>query len=147
MQWDLRELPDSNKSIPLIMEGRDIIGQAHTGTGKTAAFGIPSIENLDSDSRELQLLVLCPTRELVVQVTEEFKKLVKYKKKISVVPVYGGQQIDRQFKALEKGAQVIIGTPGRTMDHMRRGTIDVSTLKTVVLDEADEMLDMDSERT
>ncbi len=134
--------PIQTKAIPLIMEGRDIIGQAHTGTGKTAAFGIPSIENLDSDSRELQLLVLCPTRELVVQVTEEFKKLVKYKKKISVVPVYGGQQIDRQFKALEKGAQVIIGTPGRTMDHMRRGTIDVSTLKTVVLDEADEMLDM-----
>lgn len=134
--------PIQSKGIPPILEGKDIIGQAHTGTGKTAAFGIPSIEKINPHDKTLQLLVLCPTRELVVQVSEEFIKLSKYKTGISIVPVYGGQQIDRQLKSLKKGAQIIIGTPGRTMDHIRRGTIDTSTLKMVVLDEADEMLDM-----
>ena len=134
--------PIQSKAIGPIMEGKDIIGQAHTGTGKTAAFAIPAIENLDLDSKKIQVLILCPTRELVVQVAEEFLKLVKFKEKISVVPVYGGQQIERQLKALKSGAQVVIGTPGRTMDHIRRGTIDVSNLKMVILDEADEMLDM-----
>lgn len=134
--------PIQSKAIGPILEGKDIIGQAHTGTGKTAAFAIPAIERLNPNSKELQVLILCPTRELVVQVAEEFVKLTKYKEKISVVPVYGGQQIDRQLKALKSGAQVVIGTPGRTIDHIKRGTIDTSNLKMVILDEADEMLDM-----
>lgn len=134
--------PIQSKAIGPILAGKDIIGQAHTGTGKTAAFGIPGIEKIDPNDKSLQLLVLCPTRELVVQVSEEFIKLTKYKSKISIVPVYGGQQIDRQLKSLKQGAQIVIGTPGRTMDHIRRRTIDTSKLKMVVLDEADEMLDM-----
>jgi ATP-dependent RNA helicase DeaD len=134
--------PIQSKAIGPILEGKDIIGQAHTGTGKTAAFAIPAIESLDLNSKKNQVLILCPTRELVVQVAEEFLKLIKFKEKISVVPVYGGQQIERQLKALKAGAQVVIGTPGRTMDHIKRGTIDVSNLKMVILDEADEMLDM-----
>jgi len=134
--------PIQSKAIGPILEGKDIIGQAHTGTGKTAAFGIPGIEKIDPEDKSLQLLVLCPTRELVVQVSEEFLKLSKFKTKISIVPIYGGQQIDRQLKSLKQGAQIVIGTPGRTMDHIRRRTINTSTLKMVVLDEADEMLDM-----
>lgn len=134
--------PIQAESIPAILEGKDIIGQAQTGTGKTAAFGIPTIENLDTDNKDLQLIVLCPTRELVVQVAQEFSKLLKYKKELKVVPIYGGQQIDKQLKSLKKGAQIVVGTPGRTMDHIKRGSIDMSTIKTVVLDEADEMLDM-----
>ncbi|MEI8377684.1 MAG: DEAD/DEAH box helicase [bacterium] len=134
--------PIQSKAIGPIMEGKDIIGQAHTGTGKTAAFAIPAIEKIDINSKKTQVLILCPTRELVVQVAEEFVKLGKFKEKISVAPVYGGQQIERQLKALKSGAQVVIGTPGRTMDHLRRGTLDVSNLKMVILDEADEMLDM-----
>jgi len=134
--------PIQSESIPYIMKGMDIIGQAQTGTGKTAAFAIPTIEKLEIGNKNIQAIVLCPTRELVIQVTEEFRKLTKYMEKISVVPIYGGQEIDRQFKALKNRPQVIIGTPGRTMDHMRRGTIVLNDVKTVVLDEADEMLDM-----
>lgn len=125
-----------------ILEGRDIIGQAHTGTGKTAAYAIPAIENIDKIEQSTQLLILCPTRELVIQVEREIFKLVKYQQDISFVAVYGGQQIERQLSQLSRGAQIVIGTPGRLMDHLRRGSIDLSLLKTVVLDEADEMLDM-----
>lgn len=135
-------LPIQSESIPFLLEGRDIIAQAQTGTGKTAAFAIPTIEKLDSGVKGLQAVVLCPTRELVIQVTEEFRKLMKYQDYLAVVPVYGGQEIELQLKALKKNPQVIIGTPGRTMDHMRRGTIKMDSVKIVILDEADEMLDM-----
>jgi ATP-dependent RNA helicase DeaD len=134
--------PIQSEAIPLIMNGKNIIGQAQTGTGKTAAFAIPVIEKLNPESKEIQAIILCPTRELVIQVSEEFRKLMKYKENLYVVPVYGGQQIERQLSSLKKGAQVIIGTPGRLMDHMKRGSIKLNGIKTVVLDEADEMLDM-----
>ncbi len=134
--------PIQSLAIPSIMDGRDVIGQAQTGTGKTAAFGIPILEKVDPYEKELQAIILCPTRELAIQVAEELKKLSKYLKKIRVLPIYGGQPIDRQIKALDKGVQIVIGTPGRVMDHMRRGTLDMTNIKIVVLDEADEMLDM-----
>lgn len=129
-------------AIPLVMEGRDVVGQAQTGTGKTAAFGIPILEAVDPRSNELQALVLCPTRELAIQVAEELNTLAKYKRNLRVLPVYGGQPIDRQFKALRQGVQIVIGTPGRVMDHMERGTLRLDKVRMVVLDEADEMLDM-----
>lgn len=134
--------PIQSEAIPILLQGRDIVGQAETGSGKTAAFAIPVIERLDLNKRETQAIVLCPTRELVVQVAEEFRKLTKYMPRISVVPVYGGQPIDRQLKLLRDNPQVIIGTPGRTMDHMRRKSLKLSGVTMVVLDEADEMLDM-----
>lgn len=134
--------PIQSLAIPYIMEGKDVIGQAQTGTGKTAAFGIPVLEMVDPDEKDLQAVILCPTRELAIQVAEELRKLSKYLKKIRVLPIYGGQPIERQIKALDKGVQVIIGTPGRVMDHMRRGTLIMNEVKIVVLDEADEMLDM-----
>ncbi|MDX9801915.1 MAG: DEAD/DEAH box helicase, partial [Spirochaetia bacterium] len=137
--------PIQSETIPIILEGRDVIGQAQTGTGKTAAFAIPIIEKLTPGSRSLQALVLCPTRELVIQITEEFRKLMKFMGTVSdssVVAVYGGQEIDRQFKALKKKPLIIVGTPGRMMDHMRRGSISLGPVSMVVLDEADEMLDM-----
>ncbi len=134
--------PIQSETIPHIMQGIDIIGQAQTGTGKTAAFAIPIIERLDYDSTDIQAIVMCPTRELVIQVTDEFRKLMKYKGNITVTPVYGGQEIERQFKALRKNTQIVIGTPGRTIDHIKRGTIKLDAIKFVVLDEADEMLDM-----
>ncbi|HVD97781.1 MAG TPA: DEAD/DEAH box helicase [Cytophagaceae bacterium] len=134
--------PIQAEAIPHIMEGKDIIGQAQTGTGKTAAFGIPLIDRLDASDKSIQALVMCPTRELAVQVANEFKKLLKYKKGINCIPVYGGESIERQISALKRGVQVIIGTPGRVMDHMDRGTISFDKIKMVVLDEADEMLNM-----
>ena len=134
--------PIQSQAIPLIQQGRDIIGQSQTGTGKTAAFGIPCLERIQADDRRLQALILCPTRELAIQVSEEFRKLLKYKENIRVVPIYGGQPIDRQILALKKGAQVVIGTPGRVMDHMRRRTLKMETVQMMILDEADEMLDM-----
>ncbi|EPR37214.1 DEAD/DEAH box helicase domain protein [Desulfovibrio sp. X2] len=129
-------------AIPLLMEGRDVVGQAQTGTGKTAAFGIPVLEMVDPKNRAVQAIVLCPTRELAIQVAEEFTALSRHRKGLHVVPVYGGQPIDRQFRALRLGAQVVIGTPGRVMDHMERGTLDLGSVRMAVLDEADEMLDM-----
>ncbi|MDD3985257.1 MAG: DEAD/DEAH box helicase [Methanobacterium sp.] len=134
--------PIQSLAIPHILEGKDVTGQAQTGTGKTAAFGIPILEMVDPSEKDLQAVILCPTRELAIQVAEELKKLSKYMKRVSVLPVYGGQPIDRQIKALRKGVQIIIGTPGRVMDHMRRGTLDMGKVKILVLDEADEMLDM-----
>ena len=134
--------PIQSLAIPQILAHKDVTGQAQTGTGKTAAFGIPLLENIDSNDKNLQAIILCPTRELAIQVAEELKKLSKYLPKIDVLPVYGGQPIDRQIKALQTGVQVIIGTPGRVMDHIDRRTIRLNTIKTVILDEADEMLDM-----
>lgn len=132
------------EAILPVLQKRDIIGQARTGTGKTAAYAIPAIENIDENDSSTQLLILCPTRELVIQVENEIRKLTKYKKEISFTAVYGGQQIEKQLNSIRNkgGAQIVIGTPGRLMDHLRRGSIDLSALKTVVLDEADEMLDM-----
>ena len=134
--------PIQSQAISIIMAGRDVIGQSQTGTGKTAAFGIPCLEQIDAENKKLQAVILCPTRELAIQVSEEFRKLLKYTENIRVLPIYGGQPIDRQISALKKGAQVIIGTPGRVMDHMRRRTLKMETVKMMVLDEADEMLDM-----
>ncbi|MDQ1266337.1 MAG: ATP-dependent helicase DeaD [Bacteroidota bacterium] len=134
--------PIQTEAIPYLLAGNDIIGHAQTGTGKTAAFAIPIIEKLDMDSSAIQAIVMCPTRELVIQVTDEFRRLMKYKDNVSVTPVYGGQEIERQFKALRKNPQIIIGTPGRTIDHIKRGTVKLDKVSFVVLDEADEMLDM-----
>jgi ATP-dependent RNA helicase DeaD len=134
--------PIQSEAIPYIMEGRDVIGQAQTGTGKTAAFAIPALEMIDVDDKSVQTLVLCPTRELAVQVAEEFKKLGKYKKQVNSVAIYGGDSIEKQILALRRGVHVVIGTPGRVMDHMERKTLRLDRVKMVVLDEADEMLDM-----
>jgi len=134
--------PIQSEAIPFLLEKQDIIGQAQTGTGKTAAFAIPVIEHIDTTDKNIQAVILCPTRELVIQVTEECRKIAKYKENVSVVAIYGGQDIERQFRALKKSPQIVVGTPGRTMDHMRRGSIKFHTVKTIVLDEADEMLDM-----
>lgn len=134
--------PIQQQAIPLLMEGRDVIGQAQTGTGKTAAFGIPMLQRVEEENRNLQGLILCPTRELAIQAAEELRKFSKYMHGIKMVPIYGGQDITRQIKALKGGAQIIVGTPGRVMDHMRRHTIKLQDIKMVVLDEADEMLNM-----
>lgn len=134
--------PIQSLAIPHVLKGKDVTGQAQTGTGKTAAFGIPLLEMVNPSEKDLQAVILCPTRELAIQVAEELKKLSKYMKRVNVLPIYGGQPIERQIKALKKGVQIIIGTPGRVMDHMRRGTIEMDEVKILVLDEADEMLDM-----
>jgi ATP-dependent RNA helicase DeaD len=134
--------PIQTAAIPVVLEGKDIIGQAQTGTGKTAAFGIPTIESIDPSNRSVQALILCPTRELAIQVSGEIQKLAKYKQGISVVPIYGGQPYDRQLRALKQGVQIVIGTPGRVMDHIERGTLVLDNVKKIILDEADEMLDM-----
>lgn len=134
--------PIQSKAIPPILEGKDVIGQAQTGTGKTAAFGIPILDMIDPTDKKLQAVILCPTRELAIQVSEELKTLSCYKEKIRILPVYGGQPIQRQIRSLKKGVQIIIGTPGRVMDHMRRKTLKMENVHMVVLDEADEMLDM-----
>jgi ATP-dependent RNA helicase DeaD len=134
--------PIQAQAIPHILEGKDVIGQAQTGTGKTASFGIPILEMVDPQDQNLQALVLCPTRELAIQVAEEIRKLGKYLQGIKLLPIYGGQPIERQIRSLKKGVQIIIGTPGRVMDHMRRKTLKLDKVKMVVLDEADEMLNM-----
>lgn len=132
------------EAIPQVLSGNDIIAKAPTGSGKTAAFAIPVIEKLDlnPEHKSVQALVLCPTRELAIQVHREFEKLTKYFENISVVSVYGGQNIEKQLSALKKEPQIIVATPGRLMDHLRRGSIKLNLAHTVVLDEADEMLDM-----
>ncbi len=134
--------PIQAQAIPLQMEGLDIIGQAQTGTGKTAAFGIPLLQKIDPRSKKLQAIALCPTRELAIQVADEIRKLSKYMHGIKILPIYGGQDIVRQIRGLKEGTQIVIGTPGRVMDHMRRGTIKFDRVHTVILDEADEMLNM-----
>lgn len=134
--------PIQSQAIPVLLEGRDVVGQAQTGTGKTASFGIPILEMCDSDDKRIQALVLCPTRELSIQVAEEISKLGKFKRGLQVLPVYGGQPIERQLRALKKGVQIVIGTPGRVIDHINRRTIKTDNIKMMVLDEADEMFDM-----
>jgi ATP-dependent RNA helicase DeaD len=129
-------------AIPLIQAGRDVTAQAQTGTGKTAAFGIPIIEKIDPSRRVVQAIVLCPTRELAIQIAEEFSNLLAHIPRIVVLPVYGGQPIDRQLRALHHGVHIVIGTPGRIMDHLERRTLGLNDVATVVLDEADQMLDM-----
>jgi ATP-dependent RNA helicase DeaD len=134
--------PIQAKAIPVMRSGQDMIGQAQTGTGKTAAFGIPLLEKIDPKNKKLQAVVLCPTRELAIQVADEIRNLAKYMHGIKVLPIYGGQEIVKQIRSLKSGTQVIIGTPGRVMDHMRRKTIKMEGVHTIVLDEADEMLNM-----
>lgn len=134
--------PIQEQAIPILLEGKDVIGQAQTGTGKTAAFAIPMIQNVDPQLKKPQGIILCPTRELAMQAAEEIRKLTKYMHGIKVLPVYGGQDIGRQIRALSQGVQIIVGTPGRVMDHLRRHTIKTKCIKMIVLDEADEMLNM-----
>ena len=134
--------PIQSQAIPMVLSGVDVIGQAQTGTGKTASFGIPLLMKVDPNNKKTQAIVLCPTRELAIQCAEEIRKLAKYLHGIKVLPVYGGQDITRQIKALKGGATIIIGTPGRVMDHLRRKTIRLDYVETMVLDEADEMLNM-----
>jgi ATP-dependent RNA helicase DeaD len=134
--------PIQTLAIPHVMQGVDVVGQAQTGTGKTAAFGIPALDKIDLKNRKPQVLIMCPTRELAVQVSEEMAKLGKFKKGLRILPVYGGQSIDRQISALRKGVHVIIGTPGRLLDHLRRKTLKFDDTNTIILDEADEMLKM-----
>jgi len=133
--------PIQEQAIPYLLEGEDIIGQAQTGTGKTAAFGIPLIQKINPESRKVQAIILCPTRELAIQAAEELRKLAKYMHGIKILPIYGGQEIGKQISGL-RGVQIIVGTPGRVMDHMRRHTIKLADVSMVVLDEADEMLNM-----
>lgn len=134
--------PIQAQAIPVQLEGRDVVGQAQTGTGKTAAFGIPLLQKIDPHSKKLQAIALCPTRELAIQVAEEIRKLAKFMHGIKVLPIYGGQDITRQIRGLKEGTQIVIGTPGRVMDHMRRKTIRCDHIHTVIMDEADEMLNM-----
>ena len=134
--------PIQAQAIPYLMEGHDVIGQAQTGTGKTAAFGIPIVEKINPNSNKVQAIVLCPTRELSIQVSEEISKLAKFKEDIKVLPIYGGQPIERQLRALKKGVQIVIGTPGRVIDHINRKTLKMDNVGIFVLDEADEMFDM-----
>src|ERR1700744_3375743 len=134
--------PIQAEAIPVLMSGRDIVGQSQTGSGKTPAFAIPAVEKTEPSLRAVQVLILCPTRELAVQVSEEVHKLAFFKRGITALPIYGGQSYERQFWGLKQGAQIVIGTPGRIMDHMRRGTLRLEKLKMVILDEADVMLNM-----
>ncbi len=133
--------PIQVQAIPYLLEGEDIIGQAQTGTGKTAAFAIPTLQKIDPELRSLQTIILCPTRELAMQAADEIRSIARYMHGIKVLPVYGGQEIRKQITGL-RGTQIIVGTPGRVMDHMRRHTIKLDHVNMVVLDEADEMLDM-----
>ena len=134
--------PIQTEAIPVLLEGKDIIGQAQTGTGKTAAFGIPLIQKIDPKNRNVQAIVLCPTRELAIQGCNEMRRFSKFMQSVMIVPVYGGQDITGQIKLIRSGAQIVVGTPGRVMDHMRRNTLKLEHIKLVVLDEADEMLNM-----
>ncbi len=134
--------PIQSVAIPMIMEGRDVVGQSETGSGKTAAFCIPAIERVDPAVYATQVLILTPTRELATQVADEVHKLAAFKKGVRSVPIYGGASYERQFAELKRGAHIVVGTPGRLNDHMTRGTLDLSAVKLLVLDEADRMLDM-----
>ncbi|MEY2557261.1 MAG: ATP-dependent helicase DeaD [Verrucomicrobiota bacterium] len=134
--------PIQSAAIPVLLEGADVVGQSQTGSGKTAAFGIPAIQAVDASIRAPQVLILCPTRELAVQVAEEIAKLAFFKRGVRELPIYGGQSYERQFKGLHAGAQIIIGTPGRVMDHLERKSLKLDQIKMVILDEADRMLDM-----
>lgn len=134
--------PIQAAAIPVLQAGGDMIGQSQTGSGKTAAFGIPAIEKVDASNRAVQVLILCPTRELATQVADDIHKLSAFKKGVSAVPIYGGASYERQFYELNKGVQIVIGTPGRIIDHLERGTLKLANVHTMILDEADRMLDM-----
>src|SRR5215217_4569976 len=127
--------------IPALLAGRDVIAQAQTGSGKTAAFGLPIIDTINPKLRHVQALILCPTRELAIQVSEALHKYGRHKE-VETLPIYGGQPYERQFRGLQRGPQIVVGTPGRVMDHMRRNTLNLESVKFFILDEADEMLDM-----
>lgn len=134
--------PIQAEAIPPLLDRRDVIGQSQTGSGKTAAFGIPAVEFADPANRAVQVLMMCPTRELASQVAEEIAKLAHFKKGLRELPIFGGQSYDHQFRGLKAGPQIVIGTPGRLIDHIKQGTLNLSAVKMVVLDEADRMLDM-----
>ena len=134
--------PIQAAAIPLLLAGKDVVGQSQTGSGKTAAFAAPAVEKVDVSRRDTQILILCPTRELAIQVSEEVHKLALFKRGVHALPIYGGQSYDRQLFGLRQGAHIVIGTPGRVMDHMRRGTLQLAAVKLVVLDEVDVMLNM-----
>jgi ATP-dependent RNA helicase DeaD len=134
--------PIQAKIIPFMLQGKDVLGQAQTGTGKTAAFALPILSRIDLKLKDPQVLVLAPTRELAIQVAEAFQGYAARLKGFHVLPIYGGQDYNVQLRSLARGVHVVVGTPGRVMDHMRRGTLKLDSLKTLVLDEADEMLRM-----
>ena len=134
--------PIQAEAIPLLLQGKDVVGQSQTGSGKTVAFAAPALEKVTVEERTTQVLILCPTRELAVQVAEEVHKLALFKRGLQALPVYGGQSYDRQLYGLRQGAHVVIGTPGRVMDHMRRGTLRLNAIRMVILDEVDVMLNM-----
>jgi ATP-dependent RNA helicase DeaD len=134
--------PIQATAIPVLLQGRDVVGQSQTGSGKTAAFAVPAIEKVDVHRKAVQVVILCPTRELAVQVSEEVHKLACCKRGVHALPIYGGQSYERQLHGLKQGVQIVIGTPGRVMDHMRRGTLRLEAVRLAVLDEADVMLDM-----
>lgn len=134
--------PIQSKTLEHLLDGKDVIGQSQTGTGKTAAYGLPIINSIDKKNNKVQALILCPTRELALQVVGELRKFAKYEEGVKSLAVYGGEGIEKQIMALKKGVKIVVGTPGRIMDHMRRKTIKLANIKTVVLDEADEMLSM-----
>ena len=134
--------PIQAQAIPVQLEGLDIIGQAQTGTGKTAAFGIPLVQMIDPEDERVQAIVLCPTRELAIQAADELRRYAKYLPGVKVLPVYGGQDIEKQIRSLRGKVSIVVGTPGRVMDHMRRHTLKLEGIRMVVLDEADEMLNM-----
>ncbi len=134
--------PIQSKAIPEILKGRDLVGQSQTGTGKTASFGLPLIDMIDTTKSAVQSLILCPTRELAIQITEELRKFTKYSEGAKCLAVYGGEPIDKQIRGLKSGVKIVVGTPGRIMDHLRRKTLKTTDIKMVVLDEADEMLNM-----
>ncbi len=134
--------PIQAQAIPVALTGRDVVGQSHTGSGKTMAFGIPVVQGVDGSKRHVQALILCPTRELAMQVCAEIHKLASFKEGVRATPVYGGASYDRQIRALQSGSQIVVGTPGRILDFMERGLLKVDGLKSLVFDEADEMLDM-----
>ncbi len=134
--------PIQTGAIPPLLEGGDVVGQSQTGSGKTAAFAIPAIESVDPGLSATQVLILCPTRELAVQVAEETAKLASFKNGVRELPIYGGQSYDRQFRGLKKGAHIVIGTPGRILDHIEKGTLKLQNIRSIILDEADRMLDM-----
>jgi len=134
--------PIQAETIPLVMAGKDLVGQAQTGTGKTAAFALPLLSRIDLKKKLPQVLVLAPTRELAIQVAEAFQTYAKHIKGFHVIPIYGGQDYSIQLRPLKRGVHVVVGTPGRVMDHMRRGTLKLDELDCLVLDEADEMLRM-----
>jgi ATP-dependent RNA helicase DeaD len=132
--------PIQAATIPVLLAGHDVLGQAQTGTGKTAAFALPALARLDLARREPQVLVLVPTRELAIQVAEAFQKYATHMRGFHVLPIYGGQSYVPQLSALQRGTHVVVGTPGRVMDHLARGTLQLASIHSVVLDKVDEML-------